>query len=434
MSRHILILGAGRSSAALIQYLAGVCSTNEWKLTVGDVSAEAAARATSGLSGITSIRFDIADHDGAASAIGSADAVISLLPAHLHVQAARHCLTLGKHLITASYVSDEMLALHQEASQRGLLFLNECGLDPGIDHMSAMQVIDRIRSQGGHLHTFRSFTGGLIAPETDPSNPWRYKFTWNARNVVMAGQSVATYLEGGKVRRIPYQKLFTRLMPVRVAGTGNFDGYANRDSLKYIDTYGLSGISTMLRGTLRFEGFCQAWNLLVQLGICDDTLPIESASMTHGEFLDIFLPPGAGGLRNRFAVYSNIDPGSRELDLIDWVGLFSDESIGLQRGTPAAILEHILNKKWKMNPGDLDLIVMWHQFGYSLNGADHEIQASLVSKGTDDIRTAMAATVGLPLGIATRLLLEGKITSRGVASPVTPEFYDPSLTALRAEG
>ncbi|MFM8346690.1 MAG: saccharopine dehydrogenase C-terminal domain-containing protein, partial [Bacteroidota bacterium] len=187
-------------------------------------------------------------------------------------------------------------------------------------------------------------------------------------------------------------------------------------------------------GTLRFEGFCQAWNLLVQLGICDDTLPIESASMTHGEFLDIFLPPGAGGLRNRFAVYSNIDPGSRELDLIDWVGLFSDESIGLQRGTPAAILEHILNKKWKMNPGDLDLIVMWHQFGYSLNGADHEIQASLVSKGTDDIRTAMAATVGLPLGIATRLLLEGKITSRGVAIPVTPEFYDPILTALRAEG
>ena len=434
MSRHILILGAGRSAAELIRYLAGVCRTNDWRLTVGDVAEQAAARATSGLTGVTSIRFDMADSDGAASAIRSADAVVSLLPAHLHVQAAHHCLTFGKHLVTASYVSEEMQALHQEASQRGLLFLNECGLDPGIDHMSAMQVIDRIRSQGGHLHTFRSFTGGLIAAETDPGNPWRYKFTWNARNVVMAGQSVATYLEGGKIRRIPYQKLFSRLMPVHVPGTGNFDGYANRDSLKYIDTYGLTGISTMLRGTLRFEGFCQAWNILVQTGICDDTLQIDSASLTHAGFLDVFLPPGPGSTRNRLAAYSGIESSSRELDLIEWAGLFSDEPIGLQRGTPAALLEHILNKKWKMGPGDLDLIVMWHQFGYTLNGADHEIQASLVTKGTNDIRTAMAATVGLPLGIATRLLLEGKIRSRGVAIPVTPEFYDPILGALRAEG
>ncbi len=435
MSRRILILGAGRSSAVLIGYLAKVCHSNGWSLTVGDFIESSAVKMTAGLPGVQAIRFDIADTAGAAVAIGRADVVVSLLPAHLHPQAAHHCLQLGKHLVTASYVSPEMQALDAEARSRGSLFLNECGLDPGIDHMSAMQVIDRIRSQGGKIHTFRSFTGGLIAPETDPENPWRYKFTWNARNVVMAGQSVATYLEGGKVRRIPYQRLFSRLIPVQVAGTGRFDGYANRDSLKYIDTYGLSGISTMLRGTLRFEGFCQAWNLLVQIGCCDDTLVIgNTSSLTHGGFLDMFLPSGNGDLRQRLADYSGLTKNARELDLIEWSGMFSDEPVGLASGTPAAILEHILNKKWRMDPGDLDLIVMWHQFGYTLDGEDHEIQASLVARGTDDVRTAMAATVGLPLGIATRLLLEGKIKATGVTIPVTPEFYDPILAALSETG
>jgi len=431
MSRTILVLGAGRSSSELINYLAGVCRASGWALTVGDQSVAAAERMSEKLEGVKAIRFDIADAEQSATAISASDVVVSLMPAHLHVQAAHHCLALGKHLITASYVSKEMQELDAEARKRGLLFLNECGLDPGIDHMSAMQVIDRIRAQGGTIHTFRSFTGGLIAPETDPGNPWRYKFTWNARNVVMAGQSVATFLEEGKIRRIPYQKLFTRLFPVQVEGTGRFDGYANRDSLKYIGTYGLEGISTMLRGTLRFEGYCQAWNLLVQTGCCDDTLAVEAvATLSHSGFLDLFLPPGPGSIRKRMAAYCGIDAGARELELLEWSGLFSDEPVGLDNGTPAAILEHILNKKWKMRPGDLDLIVMWHQFGYTLNGKNHEIRATLVARGTDDVHTAMAATVGLPLGIATRLLLEGKIKSRGVVIPVTQEFYEPILASL----
>src|SRR5690606_4864088 len=228
------------------------------------------------------IVFDIQQEELSKETIATADVVISLLPAYLHVVAARYCLELRKHLITASYVSDEMKALDEEARKNDLLFLNECGLDPGIDHMSAMQLIDRVRSEGGKIRSFESFTGGLIAPETDPENPWRYKFTWSPRNVVMAGQGTAKFLEEGQVKYIPYQQLFKRIAHVTVPGYGAYEGYANRDSLKYIDTYALDGIETMLRGTLRNYGFCSAWDVLVQLGCCDDTYTMErGGSMTH---------------------------------------------------------------------------------------------------------------------------------------------------------
>ena len=212
MQRRILVLGAGRSSAALINYLANVCLRQNWDLTVGDFSEQAARKITASFSNVNAIAFDIGQETVAAKQISEHDLVVSLLPAHLHTKAAEYCLKFKKHLVTASYVSEEMRALHAAAETAGILFLNECGLDPGIDHMSAMQVIDQIRNSGGKITEFRSFTGGLIAPETDPENPWRYKFTWNSRNVVMAGQSVATFLEAGIMRRIPYQKLFQRIL------------------------------------------------------------------------------------------------------------------------------------------------------------------------------------------------------------------------------
>lgn len=435
MHKRILVLGAGRSSAALIAYLAEVCAQQNWDLTVGDFSEHAARKMTQDYPNVKAIAFDISQETVASRFISEHNLVVSLLPAHLHTKVAGYCLKFKKHLVTASYVSEEMQDMNSAAKTNGLLFLNECGLDPGIDHMSAMQVINQIRQSGGRITEFRSFTGGLIAPETEPENPWRYKFTWNSRNVVMAGQSVATFLESGINRRIPYQKLFQRIFPVQVDGAGSFDGYANRDSLKYLDTYGLSGISTMIRGTLRHHGFCQAWNVLVQLGCCDDSLLMPALEkMSHRDFIETFLPPGIGSTAQRVAMYTLVKEDGQEIQLLKWSGLFSDESIGLSEGTPAQILEHILNKRWKLNSGDKDQIVMWHQFVFERDGKEHEIHAALISTGVDDTHTAMARTVGLPLGIAAKLILENKINATGVSIPVTPEFYEPILAELSKSG
>lgn len=324
-----------------------------------------------------------------------------------------------------------MKALDAEARGKSVLLLNECGLDPGIDHMSAMQVIDRIHASGGVMTSFESFTGGLIAPETAPDNPWRYKFTWNARNVVMAGQGTARYLEDGAFRYIPYQQLFRRTTAIEVPGYGSFEGYANRDSLKYIDTYNLKGIRTMIRGTLRFEHFCSTWNVLVQLGCCDDTYAMENVTtMTHRDFTASFLPKGEGNVESRTAAFSHLAPSSPEMQRLKWSGFFSDERVGLASGTPAQVTEHILNKRWRLTGEDKDLVVMWHRFRFTHDGKPKEIQSSLVAKGSDPVHTAMAKTVGLPMGIAVKLLMEGKIRQRGVVIPVSREIYEPVLGEL----
>lgn len=434
--KTILALGAGRSSSVLMSYLLQQGEANGWKILIGDIS-QAAARERIGRATVgEAIAFDIMQEEESNRSIARADVVISLLPAHLHPMVARHCLALGKHLLTASYVSDEMMAFHETAASKGLLFLNECGLDPGIDHMSAMQVIDKIKNNGGTLVSFESFTGGLIAPETDPGNPWRYKFTWNSRNVVMAGQSTAKYIQQGEYKYIPYQQLFKRVTPVSVPGYGEYEGYANRDSLKYIDTYKLQGIKTMLRGTLRNKGFCSAWNVLVQLGCCDDTYPMEGVdNMTHRSFINAFVDADKRiSLEEKLAQTLSLALDGPELTRLRWLGLFDDEPVGITGGTPAQILEHILNKKWKLQPADNDLIVMWHRFVYEQSGKQREIQASMIARGEDAVHTAMAKTVGLPLGIAAKLLLQGKIKSRGVVIPVDTEFYTPILQELKTLG
>ncbi len=434
--KTILALGAGRSSSVLISYLLRQGEANGWKILIGDISQDAARDRIGRAAVGEAIAFDITQEKASKQSIARADVVISLLPAHFHPMVAQHCLALGKHLLTASYVSDEMMALHDAAKAKGLLFLNECGLDPGIDHMSAMQVIDKIKNSGGTLVSFESFTGGLIAPETDPENPWRYKFTWNSRNVVMAGQSTAKYIQNGTYRYIPYQQLFKRITPVSVPGYGEYEGYANRDSLKYIDTYKLQGIQTMLRGTLRNKGFCSAWNVLVQLGCCDDTYPMEGVDrMTHRSFIDAFADADKTvSLEEKLMRTFSLAKDGPELTRLRWSGLLDDEPVGLTSGTPAQILEYILNKKWKLKPADNDLIVMWHRFVYEQSGKRREIQASLVARGEDAVHTAMAKTVGLPLGIAAKLLLQGKIKRTGVVIPVDAEFYTPVLQELKTLG
>ena len=432
--KTILVLGAGRSSSSLIQYLSQRASSSLWRVIVGDASLELAKQKVDGHPNAQAITFNVGDADGT-RAIADADVVISLLPPPLHPLVAIRCLEFSKHLLTASYVSDEMRNFDVEARDKGLLFLNECGLDPGIDHMSAMQLIESIRKQGGKLRSFESFTGGLIAEETDPQNPWRYKFTWNPKNVVTAGQGTAKFLQDGKFKYIPYNQLFRRTTRVVIPSLGEFEGYANRDSLQYIDTYGLRGIRTMLRGTLRNKGFCTAWNVFVQLGCCDDSYEMEGVDkMTHAEFFNSFLDNTSGKTtEEQLRAVPGLIAGS-EIEFLRWSGLFSEEPVGLAGGTPARILEHILNKKWKLNVEDKDQIVMWHRFVFEQAGREKEIQASLVVTGSDSVFTAMAKTVGLPLGIAAKLLLEGKIRERGVVIPTSPEIYEPVLAELSSLG
>jgi len=430
----ILILGAGRSSASLISYVQKQAKRYGWTLTVGDYSLEAARERVSAGDYGTAIRFDIHDRALSQSVLSACDVVVSLMPPHLHVAVAQLCLDLGKHLLTASYVTREMAELHEKAKEKDLLFLNECGLDPGLDHMSAMQVIDRIREKGGKLISFESFTGGLIAPDTAPDNPWRYKFTWNPRNVVMAGQGTARYLLNGTYQYIPYQQLFRRTTPVMVEGVA-YDGYANRDSLKYREAYGLNDIDTMLRGTLRYSGFCGAWNILVQLGCCEDTYEMANVdAMTHRQFLESFVAYKGGSPQHAVAETFSLDPEGPEIKCLAWSGFFSDELVGLQSGSPARILEAILLKKWTLVPEDKDFVVMWHRFIYTHHDEEHVLHAHLTATGHNAIDTAMARTVGLPLGIATCLLMKGEIETRGVAIPVSKDIYEPVLRELQSLG
>lgn len=434
--KKILILGAGRSTISLIQYLVKYGESKDWNLLLIDQNLELAQQKVAGYNNAEAKSADVTLSDVREQLIADKDLVISMLPVKLHHLIALTCLELNKNLVTASYVSPEMKALDEEVKNKGLIFLNECGLDPGIDHMSAMNVIDKIRVEGHHLKTFESFTGGLLAPGTDDSNPWEYKFTWNPRNVVLAGQGIVKFIQEDKYKYIPYQKLFRRTEQVHIPGYGYFEGYANRDSLKYLDLYNLRDASTIYRGTFRRPGFCRSWDIFVQLGATDDTYMMEGVEkMSHRDFINSFLfynPHDSVELK--LAHYMNLDLEGPEMHRLKWLGIFDNTKVGLDKGTPAQVLEHILKKKWTLTPDDKDMIVMWHKFEYIANNQEKEIHSVMVALGDDMTNTAMAKTVGLPVGIAAQLILEGKISQKGVAIPTTKEIYQPILKELKAEG
>lgn len=434
--KKILVIGAGRSTASLIKYLLDNAAAEGWQVTVGDLDVELARSKVNGSPHGQAVYFDVKDDIKRTGAIAAADLVISMLPAHMHVSVARDCIALGKHMVTASYVSAEMAELDERAKEAGVVLMNEIGVDPGIDHMSAMKVIDEIRAEGGTMTAFKSFTGGLVAPEYD-NNPWGYKFTWNPRNVVLAGQGgAAKFLQNGRYKYIPYQKLFKRLLRIEIDGYGKFEGYANRDSLSYREVYGLEDIPTIYRGTLRRPGYARAWNILVQLGCTDDSYIMEdSETMTHREYINSFLAYNVtDSVELKLMHYCSIDPDAHIMEKLEWLGLFEDTVIGLKDATPAQILQHILMKKWSLEPGDKDMIVMWHQFGYELNGEARQKESSMVFIGDEDPYTAMAKTVGLPVAMATRLILNGTISSPGVLRPISKEVYEPMLRELETFG
>lgn len=289
--RKILIIGAGRSATSLIQYLIDKAEAEQLQLFIADLSLELAQQKTKNQAHTTALALDIFNAEDRAAAIQQVDLVISMLPAHLHIEVAKDCLVYKKHLVTASYISEAMQELDQEVKANKLIFMNEIGLDPGIDHMSAMKVIDEIREQGGKMLLFESFCGGLVAPESD-TNLWNYKFTWAPRNVVLAGQGgAAKFIQEGKYKYIPYHKLFRRTEFLHVEGYGKFEAYANRDSLKYRSVYGLEDVLTLYRGTIRRVGYSKAWNMFVQLGMTDDSYILDdSEHLSYREFTNLFLP------------------------------------------------------------------------------------------------------------------------------------------------
>jgi saccharopine dehydrogenase-like NADP-dependent oxidoreductase len=434
--KKILLLGAGRSSGSLIAYLLQHAPQDGFKLRVGDRSPELAAEKTGEHPFAEAFAFDIENTEQRELEISSADIVISMLPPALHILAANDCLRFSKNLVTASYVSPELYAMNDEVKSKGLLFLNECGLDPGIDHMSAMEIIHRLKQCGAHLTAFRSYTGGLVAPESN-DNPWGYKFTWNPRNVILAGQGTAKYIQNGKYHYTPYNRLFNEIVRIEVEGNGRYDGYANRDSLAYRKHYGIDDIPTIIRGTLRNEGYCSAWQVFVLLGITDDSFIVEdSEHLSYAQFVESFIPLSCTGsdLEERIARFCNIDPDGPAMAKIRYTGILENVKIGLIRATPAQILQHLLEPKWKLKENDKDMIVMQHQFEYTINNIPHKLISSLVVKGEDTRQTAMAKTVGLPLGIAARLILNKQIKVTGVFLPVMEEVYIPVLKELESLG
>ena len=432
--KKILIIGAGRSSSSLIEYLLKVAAQNNYEVTVADASLDLARQKTNNHPNSRAIFLDTGDEIKTHAEIKNADIVVSMLPAFLHPAIAEQCVKFKKSLVTASYVSPEMKALDEDAKKAGILLMNESGLDPGIDHASAMKIIDAIKSEGGKLNVFKSYTGGLIAPESD-DNPWGYKFTWAPRNVILAGQGTARYMENGKYAFIPYTKLYTRTEKIHVDGLGDFEGYANRDSLSYRSIYGIEDVQTILRGTLRKAGYCEAWNVFVQLGMTDDSYIIpESEKLSIREVVESFLPNGKEDIKTRLAAYVGIPVKGEIMAKLEWLGLFEDKKLNVKNASPAVILQTLLEDKWKLKEGDIDMIVMQHQFEYELNRKTKKLQSSLVVKGDDAIHTAMAKTVGYPVGIITKLILEGKIKLTGVQTPTVKEIYEPLLSELEGLG
>ncbi|AHM59831.1 saccharopine dehydrogenase (nadp(+), l-glutamate-forming) [Flammeovirgaceae bacterium 311] len=435
--KNILVIGAGRSATALLDYLKKYIQDKDLHLTIADADAALAQQKRGAANEkVTAISFDIFNEAELNGNISRADVVVSMVPAAFHPLVAKSCIRHKKHMLSASYVSDEIKALDEQARAAGILILKECGLDPGIDHMTAMEAIDRIKAAGGKLKAFRSYTGGLIAPESD-TNPWGYKFTWNPRNVVLAGQgTTARYLRNGEYKYIPYHRLFGRLEQIEIEGYAPFEGYPNRDSLSYLSVYGIESIPTMLRGTLRKRGYCDAWATLVQLGLTDDSFKMEGLEkMTLRDFTNSFLSYDPSlSIEEKFCRMMELSPQSGIFERVEWLGLFSDEPVPLSNASPAQVLQAVLEEKWKLQAEDKDMVVMQHIFDWEEGDVQKRLYASLVSLGDDQLHTAMAKTVGWPLAIAVRLLVEGKIERRGVCTPVTPDLYKPVLEELRELG
>ena len=415
--KKILLFGAGKSATSLIRYLIGLAEDRDWQLVVAENNLSLAESKIGSAPCARAVRLTVEDEAERDALVQEADLVISLLPPALHYLVALSCLRGGKSLLTASYVDDSIRALEPAIRENGVLFLCEMGLDPGIDHMSALQMIGRIKADGGRIISFHSHTGGLVAPESD-DNPWHYKISWNPRNVVLAGSAGARYKEKGEVVTRDYGRLFETTGQITLSETGPLAWYANRDSLPYIDLYGLQEVDTFIRTTLRYPAFCRAWNAIVQAGLTDDQRKVAVDVLSFRDWAAPLKP--------------FIDRDNR--NLLEFLGVFEPLPLPPQAHTSADILQFLLETRLAMQPRDKDMIVMQHELGFTRGAQQYMETSTLIVKGEDSLHTAMARTVGLPLGIAAKLVLEGKIRLSGLHIPILPELYDPVLGELEQQG
>jgi saccharopine dehydrogenase-like NADP-dependent oxidoreductase len=434
----ILIIGAGRSSGALIQYLLEKGKANNWYVTVADTSLDAAKAAVMNHPNGKATWLDVNKPNDRKDTIAKADIVISLLPAHMHVLVAKDCLTLRKHLMTASYVSKEIYELDEYYKNAGIVFMGELGLDPGIDHMSAMKAIHEIHEKGGKLESFKSYCGGLVAPESD-DNPWHYKFSWSPRNVILAGQGTALFKQNGQHKYIPYGRLFKLAENIEIPELGTYEAYANRDSLLYEKIYGLEETPTILRATLRHVGFCKAWHAFVKLGVTDDTYPYSTTpKMNYRQWIEGYLLDSENdknkSTKERLAQFLKEEIDSDLMQKMEWLGLFTNTHINLENATSAQILQKLLANKLVLKPEDKDMVLMQHEFVYTMDGKTYKRTSTMKMIGENAKDTAMAKLVGLPLGMFVHHLMTKGFSERGVHIPVSAEVYLPILAELEEHG
>ena len=428
--KNVLICGAGMSATDLISYMLQHAEEYDWFVTVGDIVVDTAERKIGGHPRGKAVYFDCYDPEIMEKYIKDADIVISLLPPGMHAAAAKIALRHSSHVVTASYASQEMIDMHESAKKKGLTFLNELGADPGIDHMSGMRSIDSIREKGGKLTSFESYCGSLVAPESN-DNPWGYKFTWSPMNVILAGSTGACFFDQGSLRCLPYNRLFENPKRIEIPGFRAFEAYENRDSVTFRNKYGLDEIPTFIRATLRYPGFCEAWNLLVKLGLTANNYPIEgSEKMTYREWVSSYLPKSHAKLEDSLADQLRIERGGTLHQKLLWTDLLTDRPIKRVSGTPAEILLDLLLDKLKFKKGDTDMLVFYERILYRLNGKLREHVSHLVTKGLDHDYTAISRTVGLPAAIGAKLILNGELNIRGVVYPWAPEVYEPILNEL----
>mgnify|MGYP000936757237 CR=1 FL=1 len=426
--RQILILGAGKSCAHLIKYLSEHTLQYSYKLVILDINTSLVPKSIVEMPQVEVYQIESGDISQYENWIKDSYITISMLPAFMHMDIAKQCLRLGSHLITPSYISDEMKAIGTEVESKNLIFLNEMGFDPGIDHMTTLKIYHQLESEGAKLYSYKSYAGGLVAKHCD-NNPWHYKFSWNPRNVILAGQGgEIKYKKNDAIERLDYYSLFKNAEKISISNGLEFDAYANRDSLKYESLYGWANISTLLRGTLRHDGFCKAWNTLIELGLTDNSIQlVDVKGKSYSEFYQRFTQKDSSEYLSQIADDSI-------LKKLNSIGFEDNNSLIEKDGTAAEILQSILEKKWKLEPEDTDWIVMVHFLEYEKNGQKFQLESYLSLEGENALYTAMSKTVGMPIAFAAIMVLNGEIKSKGVLMPSSEEIYNPILNQLEKIG
>ncbi len=425
--QKVLLLGAGLVTRPLVNYLLD----KGYELTIATRTVSKAESLVGGHPNGTALTLDLTDPEGLDKLIDASDLVISLVPYTFHVQVAKRCIAMKKNMVTTSYVSPAMKELDAAAKDAGILILNEIGVDPGIDHMSAMKVIDKVQGDGGKVRGFRSCTGGLPAP-ADNDNPWGYKFSWSPRGVLMAGRNAAKWLEDGKLVEVPGEDLFLNHWPLDVQGVGTLESYPNRDSMGYIALYGLEGVETMFRGTLRYAGWCVAIKQLVDLGWLDMTERDDLVGKTYGQVMWQLLGQEPGGdLKAAIAGKLGVSADHDGIERMAFVGLLGDEIVSSKGVTYLDALCEILERKLAYAEGERDMLAMVHEFDVvKADGASQKVTSTMVDYGIPGGDSSMSRTVSLPAAIATHMILKGDITMTGVHVPVIPGIYEPVLNEL----